>query len=443
MRRDYKILVIDDNKKRQSELMSVMDFLSEPAVSADSANWDKQLSDPDSLLAVVLAEDSQNDLLAKLIKWNPNVPVLMIGDSKNKNNDLTGKSVIGYLDEPFKHAQIQKELHNCQISQEYNLAVDNKGNNSSVILFQSMIGASDAMQNVRHLMEQVLNSDATVLILGESGTGKEVVARNLHFHSARKDKPFIAVNCGAIPPDLLESELFGHEKGSFTGAIAARKGRFELANGGTLFLDEIGDMLPEMQVKLLRVLQERKIERVGGVKSIAVDLRIISATHRDLEKEIENKNFREDLFYRLNLFPIRMPPLRARIDDLPLLISELFSRIVKQKRPVFEFSPAALDFISKYPWPGNIRELANLIERLSIMYPNKIVDVDDLPQKFFKDRERRRKERGIDLKLHLAEVEKEIIESALAKNGGDVDATAKFLNMSKSSLKDRIKKFDL
>ena len=194
-------------------------------------------------------------------------------------------------------------------------------------LFRSLVGQSHGIKEVRHLIEQVSSTEANVLILGESGTGKEVVARNIHYHSARRNGPFVPINCGAIPPDLLESELFGHEKGAFTGAITSRKGRFELAEGGTLFLDEIGDMPMPMQVKLLRVLQERCFERVGGNTTIRVDVRVIAATHRDLETMINDKSFREDLYYRLNVFPIEMPALRDRKDDIPLLLQELMTRM--------------------------------------------------------------------------------------------------------------------
>ncbi|WP_252345752.1 sigma 54-interacting transcriptional regulator, partial [Shewanella indica] len=220
-------------------------------------------------------------------------------------------------------------LHFCQVfGQVKRPQVPTSANQTK--LFRSLVGRSEGIANVRHLINQVAGSDATVLVLGPSGTGKEVVARNIHYLSERRDGPFIPVNCGAIPPELLESELFGHEKGSFTGAISSRKGRFELAEGGTLFLDEIGDMPLQMQVKLLRVLQERVFERVGGNKAINADVRVVAATHRNLETMIEEGEFREDLFYRLNVFPIEMPPLSERRDDIPLLLQELVSRVFNE-----------------------------------------------------------------------------------------------------------------
>src|SRR5689334_13865313 len=242
-------------------------------------------------------------------------------------------------------------------------------------------GTSQEIAAVNRLIQQVAPYDSTVLILGESGTGKEIAARAIHASSPRRQRPFVAINCGAIPAELMESELFGHEKGAFTGAIAARKGRFEIAEGGTLFLDEIGDMSLPMQVKLLRVLQERVFERVGNHTPVRCNVRIIAATHRNLEDSISRGAFREDLFYRLNVFPIEMPSLRSRIDDLPLLLRDFSDRNVDAGRSKVELTARALKVLSAYAWPGNVRELGNLIERLSILCPNRRVDVADLPLK--------------------------------------------------------------
>ena len=243
-------------------------------------------------------------------------------------------------------------------------------------------GNSQAIVNIRKAIDQVAESDATVLILGESGTGKEIIARALHDSSLRRTKLFVPINCGAIPGELLESELFGHEKGAFTGALSARQGRFEMAEGGTLFLDEIGDMPMAMQVKLLRVLQERSFERVGSNKTIHCDVRVIAATHRRLADEIKENRFREDLFYRLNVFPIEVSPLRDRIEDIPLLVKDIIACMEVSNRGSVSFTNASLAVFMQYEWPGNIRELANLIERMAIIYPNKQVDVANLPEKF-------------------------------------------------------------
>jgi sigma-54 specific flagellar transcriptional regulator A len=243
-------------------------------------------------------------------------------------------------------------------------------------------GTSIPIRDVIALVRQVAEHDSTVLILGESGTGKEVAARAIHDLSPRRQRPFVAVNCGAIPAELLESELFGHEKGAFTGAVSARKGRFEIAEGGTLFLDEIGDMSPTMQVKLLRVLQERVFERVGNHVSMRCNVRIIAATHRNLEEAITRGGFREDLFHRLNVFPIEMPALRARIEDLPLLVRDFIAHNIAAGRGHVQLSPRALAALALYRWPGNVRELANLIERLSIVCSGRIAEIADLPQKY-------------------------------------------------------------
>ncbi len=243
-------------------------------------------------------------------------------------------------------------------------------------------GTSVAMRAVHRLVEQVAPFDTNVLILGESGTGKEMVARHVHELSGRAGHPFVPVNCGAIPADLLESELFGHEKGAFTGALSTRLGRFEFAEGGTLFLDEIGDMSLQMQVKLLRVLQERTFERVGSNRTIQCNVRIIAATHRDLDAAIIAGRFREDLFYRLNVFPLQMPPLRERLEDLPVLIEHLVRRQGRNAGRHIRLDKGAMSCLARNRWPGNVRELANLLERLAILYPDRTVTAADLPERY-------------------------------------------------------------
>ncbi len=326
------------------------------------------------------------------------------------------------------------------------------------------------------------------MILGESGTGKEVVAQTLHRLSSRCDKPFVPVNCGAIPGELLESELFGHEKGAFTGALNSRQGRFEMAEGGTLFLDEIGDMPLSMQVKLLRVLQERTFERVGNSKTIECDVRIIAATHRQLENEIKENRFREDLFYRLNVFPIDVPALRERAQDIPELVCDLVARLQVAKRGSVRFTQAALQMLMQHHWPGNVRELANLIERLAILKPDGWVDAHDLPEKFqqyqtsvgnvttiaadaeaLDDSEYLGNDildpnvflgysrqngigvpviaqlpaHGIDLKEYLNDMETDLIRQALSECNGVVAHAAKRLNMRRTTLVEKLRKFDM
>ena len=323
-----------------------------------------------------------------------------------------------------------------------------------------LIGDSEDMQMVRKLAAQVAPSMATVLITGESGTGKEVVARQIHELSGRKG-PFVAINCGAIPEHLLESELFGHERGAFTGAVAARAGRFELAEGGTFFLDEIGDMPPVMQVKLLRVLEERCIERVGGTKSIPVDVRLIAATHRDLPQRIESGKFREDLYYRLSVFPIEIAPLRDRPDDIAPLIEEFARRLHSERATGLQFEADAMAVLEAYAWPGNVRELANLIERLVVVRPNGIVTAQDLPwpltdpddelpevlsSSLESSRERaaaRLPAEGFDLKEYLAGIERDMIERALQESNGVVQHAAELLGVGRTTLVEKIRRYQI
>ncbi|MGB0732533.1 MAG: sigma-54 interaction domain-containing protein [Pontibacterium sp.] len=247
---------------------------------------------------------------------------------------------------------------------------------------ERVMGVSPSMGFVREMIGRAANADVSVLLTGESGTGKEVIARALHDSSQRAAGPFVPINCGAIPSELLESELFGHEKGAFTGAIASRPGRFELAKGGTLFLDEIGDMPIGMQVKILRVLQERKFERVGAMRTIDADVRIVAATHKNLEDMIEQGSFREDLYFRLNVFPIEVPPLRERPEDIGVLLQEMINRCDEQGLGRVIFTNSAIESLKKHPWSGNVRELGNLVERMTIMHPNEAIGVRELPKKF-------------------------------------------------------------
>ena len=321
-----------------------------------------------------------------------------------------------------------------------------------------LVGDSAPMRRVRALIAQVAGFDTNVLITGESGTGKELVARAIHDASERAGRPFVAINCGAIPAELLESELFGHERGAFTGAIAARKGRFELAEGGTIFLDEIGDMPLPMQVKLLRVLQERSFERVGGTQTLRCDVRIVAATHRDLETRIADGSFREDLYYRLAVFPIELPALRARSEDLPALIDALCARTPTASGKPLRPAPAVLEALSHYHWPGNVRELANLIERLAVLCIDDTVGVDDLPPRYRADlnpdtaappaRSRPDTEaslprEGLDLRDHLARIEAGLIREALARSEGVVTHAAQLLRVSRTTLIEKLRKHDI
>ena len=319
----------------------------------------------------------------------------------------------------------------------------------------TLIGNSADTRMIGSLIERVAPSRATVLITGESGTGKEVVARRIHALSGR-DGPFVAINCGAIPDHLLESELFGHEKGAFTGAASARAGRFELASGGTLFLDEIGDMPTAMQVKLLRVLQERLVERVGGNRVREVDIRVITATHRDLQKRIGDGRFREDLYYRLSVFPIEIPALRDRPDDIPPLVDEMIARARRNLGVGVALSDDALEAMMDYAWPGNVRELANLIERLAVIRPNGLIRLADLPWPVRPSETAAAAPPapadpaavtlpagGIDLKQHLSEVERKAIQEALAEASGVVKKAAEILGMGRTTLVEKIRRYEI
>ncbi|MDE3224733.1 MAG: sigma-54-dependent Fis family transcriptional regulator [Nitrospirota bacterium] len=317
---------------------------------------------------------------------------------------------------------------------------------------QSMVGTSEPMRELHDFIDKVADSDSTVLIQGESGTGKELVARMLHYNSLRRDRPFVPINCGAIPENLLESELFGHEKGAFSGAIATRMGRFELAHGGTLFLDEVGEMSPPLQVKLLRALQERAFERVGGSKTVRVDVRIISATNQDLELAVQEKRFRQDLYYRLNVIPVMMPPLRTRQTDVPLLINHFLRQFNEAKgTSVRDMDGAAVDALSQYGWPGNIRELENLIERLVILKRTGTLTVADLPEKIRAARPVPSGPRpvegpvdfngsGVDLVKELEQYENRLILEALRQTNGVTSKAAQLLRLNRTTLVEKLKR---
>ena len=463
------ILVIEPDSDRRIKIKTIFDFIEYGSLNFSGSIEENPIQD-DPYLIVVSQLDDEKEMLHQLeainAKYQERIPVLVC--SENPPSTAIQSLITDTLDSPPTYRKLQVALHHVNMFyRERRL-----GKSGSSVLFRSLVGISDSVAKVRELIEKVADSDANVLILGESGTGKEVVARTLHYHSGRNDKPFVPVNCGAIPPDLLESELFGHEKGAFTGAISARQGRFELANGGTLFLDEIGDMPLPMQVKLLRVIQERVFERVGSNKSIQTNVRIIAATHRTLENEISEGRFREDLYYRLNVFPIEMPSLAERAEDIPLLVEELIIRMENNKRGSVRLTPAAIAVLQQYEWPGNVRELSNLIERLLIMFPNGLVDAHDLPEKYRqgidvvkpdvtnKTSARAAQElgshivnppsaqetlppEGIDLKEHLFNLESSLIKQALDDANGVVAHAAQRLNMRRTTLVEKMRKYGL
>lgn len=317
--------------------------------------------------------------------------------------------------------------------------------------FDNIIGNSPAIQQVFARMEKILVTDSTVLILGESGTGKELVARAIHFNGPRKEKPFIAINCGAIPADLLESELFGHMRGSFTGAVADKPGKFELANKGTIFLDEIGTMPQQLQMKLLRVLQEEEVERVGSTSRTKLDVRVISATNADLDDRVRRGEFREDLYYRLNVIPIHLPPLRDRREDIPLLAKHFLRKIcIDMRRPVLEITPEAVRALEAYEWPGNVREMENVIERAVALTDSEIIDRQDLPSQIGGVSQEnshfptmRIPGDGIDLAETIALIEKALIKQAMEKSSDVKARAAALLNINRTTLVEKIKRYGM
>lgn len=491
-REQLKVLMIEPRASVNTQARTIFEFLGETF----SAPTPGQKNDIDyrqvnfsEILCVWVGGDCADWAKAQvqeIISFDDETPIVLCGDYDLTKADFPAelqKSILGRVPMPPTYAAMIDTLHRCKIFSEHHARLTSRGAKKEVKregqLFRSLVGTSRGIVKVRELMGQVADKDVNVLITGESGTGKEVIARNLHFHSHRRHKPFVPVNCGAIPAELLESELFGHEKGAFTGAISDRPGRFELAKGGTLFLDEIGDMPHHMQVKLLRVLQERTFERVGGRKEIKADVRIIAATHRNLEIEITENRFREDLYYRLNVFPIEMPPLRRRREDIPLLLNELILRCENDKRGSIRFNHAAIMTLCQYDWPGNVRELANLVERLTILFPYDVISPSDLPPKYqsvveIENTHGRKESReddvhaettdemqvtkgrasellesmdlpvnGIDLKNYLSNLESHLIQQALDDCDGVVARAAEKLNIRRTTLVEKMKKYEM
>ncbi|MBE0436307.1 MAG: sigma-54-dependent Fis family transcriptional regulator [Methylomicrobium sp.] len=476
------IILIDDNQTRALQFKAVLEFMEhrvEMALPSTIADGIERCGK--DLIAVFIGDsiDKQASVIKSVLEKTERAPVILL-----KDKDVVGALSTAVEDMLFQqlvwpttHFALKKlldeilaSIYNGQIPRH---ALDRRVYDRRLSSKQRLKGNSKAIANVCKLIDQVAESDATVLILGESGTGKEVVARTVHDWSLRSNQPFVPINCGAIPGELLESELFGHEKGAFTGALSTRQGRFELAEGGTLFLDEIGDMPTAMQVKLLRVLQERTYERVGSNKTMHCNVRIIAATHRKLDDEIKENRFREDLFYRLNVFPIEMPALRDRAEDIPLLAKDLIARMASENRGSVRLADTAIALLMQHQWPGNVRELANLIERLAIIKPNGLIDAEDLPEKFqhyvvpenikivteetFEPEAVRKSndpavgssgvfqlpKQGIDLKEYLSDMESDLIRQALEECNGVVAHAAKRLKMQRTTLVEKLRKYDL
>lgn len=483
---ESRILVVDADDARTERLATLLDFMDfTPRIVVDAADLDLTKARATDWVAVIAGDVGDATAWGAFARWlseQPLHPPLIVLPDQAGNagwRKYLHPEMVWALSYPIRRNELQDVLRRASIKR---MDDDAKRETPQV----GPTGRSPAVLRLNRMIDQVARFDTTVLILGESGTGKEVAARAIHARSPRKDKPFVAINCGAIPPDLLESELFGHEKGAFTGALTQRKGRFEMAEGGTLLLDEIGDMPMAMQVKLLRVLQERVFERVGGGAPISCDVRVVAATHRNLESHIAEGKFREDLFYRLNVFPIEMPALRERSEDLPDLVAAITRQLTESGRGRVALTDDTIAALQHYSWPGNVRELANLLERLAVLNPDGRVGIDDLPARYraavpedFIPHPALAADTGaayidplaatpvappppalapdpatlsplvslpaggLDLRQHIADIENELIRQALHQSGGVVAHAAPLLGLRRTTLLEKLRKYGI
>jgi len=451
------ILIVDDEKNYPPILSAVLEdagFETLTAYSGREALTILEDSDVDLVLTDMKMPGMDGiELLERIKKKDPELPVIVMTahGTVEKAVEAMQKGAYSYLLKPFDNEQLI--LYVNKANAMFRVVKENRHLRSAVetrYSFGNIIGKSKLMLAVFEMIRKVAPTNATVLIEGESGTGKELVAKSIHFNSPRREKPFVAINCSALAETLLESELFGHERGAFTGAVAAKKGRFELADSGTLFLDEIGELSPNLQVKLLRVLQEKMFERVGGVKPIAVDIRIITATNKKLKQEVANGRFREDLFFRLNVVHIELPSLRERPEDIRLLINhfvEKYSKELKPDAPVKGVSKEAERLFYEYSWPGNVRELENVIERGIILSTGDNIEVSDLPKDFKENLDNAQSLDWIpaNAKLYdtVAAIEKKMLERALLLTNHVQADAADLLGIGRSGFNKKIKKYGI
>jgi len=450
------MLLVDDEEELRFTLQETLEQANYHVTSAVNAMRAREAVTQGkfdvAILDIRLPDGNGIELLKEFKAVDPNMGIILITGYAEIETAVEAirLGADDFLKKPFDHdellVRVEELLKKRQLQQEHQILKKRLVASDSE---RTLIGQSACMQKIRETAKLLGDSDSTVLINGESGTGKEVLANLLHQSGTRSNKPFVSINCGAIPEELLESELFGHVKGAFTGAIRARPGRFEVANGGTIFLDEVGDMSTKLQVKLLRVLQERCFEPVGSHQSVAVDVRVIAATHRDLEEEINHGNFRQDLYYRLNVIPMRLPPLRERGEDILLLADHFISKFNLEKQTAIEgISDAAKKVILRYDWPGNVRELQNLVERVTTLKRSGLMDVEDLPSRMLDSSERARQGFMVDLEHHdevdfkgiVDEFETHLIVSALERFKWNKNRAAKFLSLNRTTLVEKIKK---
>lgn len=449
-----KILVVDDEPSQRKMLQANLSLEGYQVFEADDgANAIARVSE--EFFDLILMDNRMShvdgiEALKEIKKISPGIPVIIITAYASVETAVEALQA-GAHDYLTKPLDIEELKFKVQQSLEFwRLKEDNilqKRRIENLFDASRIVGRSQKMKDVLETVAMVAPTEASVLILGESGTGKELIANALHLGSNRSDKRFIKVNCAALPETLLESELFGHEKGAFTGAVGRRAGRFELADGGTIFLDEIGEMTPATQAKLLRVLQEREFEPLGSSRTVKVDIRIITASNRVLKDEVRKGTFREDLFYRLNVVPINLPPLRDRKEDVPLLI-EHFLKIYNEKngRSLQGFHPRALDALMRYPWPGNIRELENVVERAVILTRDDYVPYSELPdpiREALDDPLSREIREGITPGMTIREMEKELIIKTLEDNDGNRTRTARVLGITRRTLQHKLKEYEI
>ncbi len=447
------ILIVDDDKNIckmiEASLRKEKRYEIETALSGEACLRLIKENPPELvLLDIQMPGIDGIETLHRIREENPYIPVIMMTAHGTIERAVSSMKAGAYdfLTKPFARDRLLVTVNNALMNSSLRREVDElRSELKSKYAFANIIGQSGVMQDVFRSVEKVFNSNVTVLIQGESGTGKELIARAIHYHSTiRAGKPFVAVNCSALPESLLESELFGHEKGSFTGAVGRRIGKFEQANGGTIFLDEIGLMTPATQSKLLRVLQEREFERVGGNELVKVDVRVISATNKDLEEEMKKGEFREDLYYRISVFPIKLPPLRERREDIPLLAGHFLQKYAKQEGKSIEgITPDALDLMMAYHWPGNVRELENAMERAMVLASGPEIGAKDLPAAVRSLGEKRIYESDNTLASWIEKLEEEALRQALLECEGNISQTAKKLGIGRATIYRKAKKYGL
>jgi len=457
MPNNAQILLIDDEPdscKALSLLLQRSGYRIESCQSGEQALGLLKTQSFDLVISDLLLPGVNGiDILKHIKEHTPETCVILITGNASAETAVEAmkEGALDYITKPFNFERLKIQV--AKALEKNRLVLENQYLKEQLhgrYRFTSIIGTSQAMQQVFTRMEKVVATDSTILILGASGTGKELVAKAIHYNSPRKDKPFIAINCGAIPEDLLESELFGHVKGAFTSAVADKSGKFELANGGTIFLDEIGDMPLHLQMKLLRVLQEHEIERVGSSKKIFLDVRLISATNVDLQHKVKTGQFREDLYYRLNVIPIHLPPLKERRGDIPQLARHFLEKICKEmNRPMMTIGDDAMLAMEAYDWPGNVREMENIIERTVALTDGQIISGHDLPPDIGRQFPpqtgvpRQLSPEGIDLNQVIGEIEKELITQALELGKGVKARAAELLNINRTTLVEKIKRFGI